>query len=106
VPQVDGEGYLLSDAFVNFVSDLYPEDSLKTLAKELAPDCVTKANAHAKGKCKSNRFNSNHSVRIHTFNYFLFPEHVSPFCLCKSTENIYVFCPINYTTFTERDVII
>ena len=64
VPQVDGEGYVLPGAFDNAVNNLYTEDSLKTLAKELAPDCVTKANANAKSKCKSNRFGSNHSIRI------------------------------------------
>ena len=70
VPQVDGEGYLLSDAFVNVVINLYTEDSLKTLAKEVAPDCVTEANAHAKSKCKSNTFISNRSVRIFCLSYF------------------------------------
>jgi len=88
VPQMDGEGYLLSDAFAKVVSDLYTEDSLKTLAKEVAPVCITRANAHVKGKCKSNRFITNHSVRIHTFNYFLFPEHFVPHCLFKPTDNI------------------
>jgi len=53
VSQVDSEGYVLSDAFVNDVSNLYKEDSLKTLAKQLAPHCVTESNAYAKGKCKS-----------------------------------------------------
>jgi hypothetical protein len=49
VSQVDGEGYVLPEAFVNAVSNLCTEDSLKTLVKELAPDCITKANAYAKG---------------------------------------------------------
>ena len=53
VSQVDGEGYVLSDAFVNAVSNLYTEDSLKTLVKEVVPECVDKGNAYAKGKCKS-----------------------------------------------------
>jgi hypothetical protein len=53
VSQVDGEGYVLSDAFVIVVSSLYREDSLKTLAKELATECITEANAYAKSKCKS-----------------------------------------------------
>jgi len=55
VPQVDGEGYVLPGAFVNFVIDLYTEDSLKTLAKELVPDCVTEGNAIANSKCKSQK---------------------------------------------------
>jgi len=50
VSQVEGGGYVLTDAFVNFVSILFTEDSLKTLAKELAPDCVTKANIFAKSE--------------------------------------------------------
>jgi len=53
VSQVDSEGYVLSDAFVNAVSNLYMEDKLKTLTKELAPECITEANAYAKRKCKS-----------------------------------------------------
>ena len=53
VPQVDGEGYVLPAPFANAVSNLYIEDSLKTLAKELAPACVTEANGYAKGKCNS-----------------------------------------------------
>ena len=53
VSQVDGDGYVLSDAFVIVVSSLYREDSLKTLAKELATECITEANTYAKSKCKS-----------------------------------------------------
>ena len=53
VSQVDREGYVLPDAFANAVSSLYTEDSLKTLAKQLAPDCATEANAYVKSKCKS-----------------------------------------------------
>jgi hypothetical protein len=49
VSQVDGEGYVLPDAFVEVVSNLYIEDSLKTLAREFAPHCITEANAYAKG---------------------------------------------------------
>jgi hypothetical protein len=45
---VDGEGYVLPDAFVEVMKSLYAEDSLKTLAKEFAPDCITEANAYAK----------------------------------------------------------
>ena len=77
VPQVDGEGYLLSDAFVNAVINSYKKDSMKTLAKQFAPDCVTKGNARAEGKRKSNRFSSNHSVRIYALNYFLFLDNVA-----------------------------
>jgi translation initiation factor 1 (eIF-1/SUI1) len=53
VSQVDGDGYVLPGAFVNAVSNLYTEDPLKTLAKELAPDCATEANAYAKSKFKT-----------------------------------------------------
>ena len=49
VSQVDGEGYMLPDAFLYFVSNLYTEDSLKTLAKQVAPDCIIEANAYVKG---------------------------------------------------------
>ena len=49
VSQVDGEGYVLLDAFVSAVSNLYTEDSLKNLVKELAPYCVTEANGYAEG---------------------------------------------------------
>ena len=53
VSQVDGEGYVLTDPFVNAVIDLYTEEPLKTLAKELAPDCATEANAYDKSKFKT-----------------------------------------------------
>jgi hypothetical protein len=49
VSQVDGEGYVLPEAFVNAVSSWYTEDSLKTLARELAPYCITEANVYAEG---------------------------------------------------------
>jgi hypothetical protein len=52
VPQVDGEGYVLADAFVEAVKTLYTEDLLKTLVEKLAPDCISKANAHAKSRYK------------------------------------------------------
>ena len=50
VSQVDREGYVLPEAFVNFVSNMYTEDSLKTLAKQVAPECITDANAFAKSR--------------------------------------------------------
>ena len=53
MPQVDFEGYVLPGLFVNAVSNFYTEDLLKTLAKELAPDCATEANTYAKSKCKT-----------------------------------------------------
>jgi 2-hydroxy-3-keto-5-methylthiopentenyl-1-phosphate phosphatase len=53
VSQVDFDGYVLTDPFVDVVIDLYTEDPSKTLAKELAPDCATEANALAKSKCKT-----------------------------------------------------
>jgi len=52
VSQVDGEGYVLTDAYVEVVKKLYTEDSLKTLVERLAPDCITEANARAKGRYK------------------------------------------------------
>jgi hypothetical protein len=52
VSQVDGEGYVLPDKFVNVVSNSYKEDSLKTLAKILAPDSAAYGNAYAKGRYK------------------------------------------------------
>jgi hypothetical protein len=62
VPQVDGEGYVQTDVFVEAVKKLFTEDRLKSLVETWAPDCVTKANAHAKGRYKD-RFSSKHSVR-------------------------------------------
>jgi hypothetical protein len=50
VLQVDGEGYVVQDAFVEGVKRLYREDSLKALVERLAPDCITKANERAKGR--------------------------------------------------------
>ena len=52
VPQVDGDGYVLSAAYVNVMKSLYTEDSLKTLVGRLAQNCITEANARAKGKYK------------------------------------------------------
>ena len=49
VSQVDGEGYVLPEAFVNFVSNLCTEDSLKALARQVAPECIAEANVYAKG---------------------------------------------------------
>jgi len=50
VSQVDGEGYVLPDASVEFMKSFYKEDSLKNLVERLAPDCINQANARAKGK--------------------------------------------------------
>ena len=55
VPQVDGEGYVLPGIFVDVVINSYTEDSLKTLAKELVPNCVTEGNTVAKSKCKTQK---------------------------------------------------
>jgi hypothetical protein len=52
VSQVNEEGSVIKDAFVNAVCNLYTEDSLKSLAQSKAPDSVDKANAFAKGKYK------------------------------------------------------
>ena len=52
VSQVDGEGYVLPDAFTDAVSKLYTEDSLKSLVKEIAPQSVTEGNLYVKDKCK------------------------------------------------------
>jgi hypothetical protein len=52
VSQVDEEGFVIKDAFVKAVGEMYTDDSLKTLAQNNAPDCVTKANAFAKGRYK------------------------------------------------------
>jgi hypothetical protein len=52
VSQVDEEGSLITEACVNTVGNLYTEDSLKTLARSKAPDCITKANDAAKGRYK------------------------------------------------------
>jgi hypothetical protein len=50
VLQVDDEGYVIAGAFVNTVSNWYTEDTLKTLAQSKAPECITEANAYAKGR--------------------------------------------------------
>jgi hypothetical protein len=50
VSQVDGEGYVLQDTFVEAVKYFYTEDSLKNSVEKLAPDCITGANARAKGR--------------------------------------------------------
>jgi hypothetical protein len=50
VSQVDGEGYVLQDEFVEAVKKLYTEDSLKNYIENLATDCITGANAGAKGR--------------------------------------------------------
>ena len=47
--QVDGDGYVLQDAYVEAIKKLYAEDSLQNLVKSLAPDCINKANARARG---------------------------------------------------------
>jgi len=53
VSQVDGEGYVLTAPFVETKKSLYVEDSLKTLVEKLAPNCITEANALAKGRYKA-----------------------------------------------------
>jgi hypothetical protein len=52
VSQVDGEGYVLTDAYIGAVKEWYTEDSVKTLVERLAPNCITEANARAKGRYK------------------------------------------------------
>jgi hypothetical protein len=52
VSQVDGEGYVLPDKFVNDINTLCKGDWMKALVKRLAPGCITKANAEAKGRYK------------------------------------------------------
>jgi len=52
VSQVDGEGYVLTDAYLEAVKNWYTEESLKPLIERLAPDCITQANAAAKGTYK------------------------------------------------------
>ena len=88
VSQVDGEGYVLSDAFVNAVSSLYTEDSLKALVKELAPECITEANARAKGKYRLYRFISNYTARNYGPSYIEILEHVATYCSIQTTDNI------------------
>ena len=50
---MDGEGYLLQDAYVEAIKNMYTEDSLKTLVKQLAPDCMKGANSRAKSRYKA-----------------------------------------------------
>jgi len=49
---VDGEGYVLTDVFDEVVKNWYTEEPLKPLIERLAPDCITEANARAKGRYK------------------------------------------------------
>ena len=72
VSQVDGDGYVLPDAFVEVMKSLYTEDSLKTLVERLAPDCINQANAHAKSKYKAKIFSSEYSFRNYAVNYYVF----------------------------------
>ena len=53
MPQVDGDGYVLSDVYVEAITNLYTEDTLKALVRRVAPGCIAKANAQAKGKYKA-----------------------------------------------------
>jgi len=52
VSQVDEEGYVVQDAFVEGVKNLYTEDALKTLVEKVAPDCITGANESTRTKGK------------------------------------------------------
>jgi hypothetical protein len=72
VSQVDDEGYVQPDAFTDAVSNMYPEDSLKTVVKSVAPECIADANANAKGKYKAKRFSSEYSFRNYAVNYKVF----------------------------------
>jgi len=53
VPQVDDDGYVLSPVYVEAIKNLYTEDTLKALVRRVAPGCIDKANARAKGKYKA-----------------------------------------------------
>ena len=50
VSQVDGEGYVLTDAYLEAVKNWYTEESLQALVKRLAPNCITDANERPKGR--------------------------------------------------------
>jgi hypothetical protein len=52
VCQVDGEGYLLPDVYMIAVSNRYTQEPLKTVARRVAPDCITNSNAASKRKYK------------------------------------------------------
>ena len=66
--QVDGEGYVLPAAYIDAMKKLYTEDPLKSLVEKLAPDCITEANARAKGRHKANRFSFEHSFSNYAHN--------------------------------------
>ena len=53
MPQVDDDGYVLSPVYVEAIKNLYTEDTLKALVRRVAPGCIDKANARAKGKYKA-----------------------------------------------------
>jgi hypothetical protein len=48
--QVDGEGNLIEDAFINAAGVAYKEEPLKALAKDKAPDCFQEANKTRNGR--------------------------------------------------------
>jgi hypothetical protein len=52
VSQVDSEGYVLADKYIQAVKVWYTEDSLQAIVERLAPNCITGANALAKGRYK------------------------------------------------------
>ena len=52
VSQADGEGYVLTEPFVKAAKNSYAEDSLQAIVERLAPNCITEANARAKGRYK------------------------------------------------------
>jgi hypothetical protein len=49
VPQVDGDGYVVTAPFVEALKNLFTEELLKTLVEYVAPVSITKTNALAKG---------------------------------------------------------
>ena len=102
VPQVDAEGYVLPDEFVNVVSNWYKEDWLKNSAQSLVPECISEANAYATGRYKAQQ------IQLQTFpqNLRLQLFHSAPSCIFLSdlhTPNI--FSATNCILIKEIDVI-
>jgi len=85
VSQVDDEGYLLQDAFVEAIKNLYTEDSLKNFVERLATDCLTVANAGAKGRYHAQQ------IYFQIFSQSTLPQlfHVPRTCCPKLPISIY-----------------
>jgi hypothetical protein len=101
VSQVDGEGYVLQDAYLKTARKLNMEDSLMTLVERLAPNCITEANERAKGKYEA--------LQIWLYitpSIILFSANMLLHTACFNLQTTFKLAATNYTTIKVRDVII